>query len=134
MPLWYEKLLKIFIFSFLVIQASIDYNVESPTDDNRRKELIDVLNPSFISEIEETISTESAHNVSEVNQPTSEVQNEPVRIESAIISPTDNQNEVDITFTTSNTTNETAQFDTENVLKKGNVAAIVRLFSQDKDR
>ena len=106
----------------------IHNNFESASNDNRPEQQTEISNPPFIS-IEETIP----ENIGGDNQPISDVLSE-VKDESVIISPTDNQNEVDIALATSNTTNETVQFDTENVLKKGNVAAIVRLFSQDKDR
>ena len=114
----------------------IHNNFESTSNDNQSEQKTEISNSPFISEIEEAIP----ENIGRDDQPISEVLNE-VKDESTIISPAnnqnekaDNQNEVDIALTTSNTTNETVQFDTENVLKKGNVAAIVRLFSQDTGR
>ena len=113
----------------------IHNNFESTIDDNRPEQQTEISNPPLISEIEETITTESAHNISENDQPISDVLNE-VKDELTIILPANNQNDVDIVLATSNATDVSAQSigtEVDNVVKKGNVAAMIRLFDQNEE-
>jgi len=111
----------------------IHNNFESASNDNRPEQQTEISNPPFIS-IEETIP-ENDHNVGGDNQPISDVLNE-VKDELTIILPANNQNDVDIVLATSNATDVSAQSigtEVDNVVKKGNVAAMIRLFDQNEE-